>query len=87
MSNKDGSNLHERDELQPEHLNIKVTDNSPMVFKVKRSTKLEKLMNAFWDRQGKSPTLCDSYLRVRACLSRLEARRMASGTVASHRGV
>ncbi|KAF5121131.1 Ubiquitin-like protein SMT3 [Metarhizium anisopliae] len=56
MSNEDSSNLHERDELQPEHLNIKVTDNNnQMVFKVKRSTKLERLMNAFCDRQGKSP--------------------------------
>ncbi|KAJ9157308.1 hypothetical protein NKR23_g134 [Pleurostoma richardsiae] len=38
-----------------EHLNIKVTDNNNEVFfKIKRSTKLEKLMNAFCDRQGKS---------------------------------
>jgi hypothetical protein len=37
-----------------EHLNIKVTDNNNEVFfKIKRSTKLEKLMNAFCDRQGK----------------------------------
>ena len=36
------------------HLNIKVTDNNNEVFfKIKRSTKLEKLMNAFCDRQGK----------------------------------
>ncbi len=40
-----------------EHLNIKVTDNNNEVFfKIKRSTKLEKLMNAFCDRQGKSMT-------------------------------
>ena len=39
-----------------EHLNIKVTDNNNEVFfKIKRSTKLEKLMNAFCDRQGKDP--------------------------------
>ncbi|KAH7359096.1 ubiquitin-related domain-containing protein [Plectosphaerella cucumerina] len=39
-----------------EHLNIKVTDNNNEVFfKIKRSTKLEKLMNAFCDRQGKAP--------------------------------
>lgn len=38
-----------------EHLNIKVTDNNNEVFfKIKRSTKLEKLMNAFCDRQGKA---------------------------------
>lgn len=40
-----------------EHLNIKVTDNNNEVFfKIKRSTKLEKLMNAFCDRQGKNQT-------------------------------
>jgi len=39
---------------QSEHLNIKVTDNNNEVFfKIKRSTKLEKLMNAFCERQGK----------------------------------
>ena len=38
-----------------EHLNIKVTDNSNEVFfKIKRSTKLEKLMMAFCEIQGKS---------------------------------
>lgn len=38
-----------------EHLNIKVTDNNNEVFfKIKRSTKLEKLMTAFCERQGKS---------------------------------
>lgn len=38
-----------------EHLNIKVADNNNEVFfKIKRSTKLEKLMNAFCERQGKS---------------------------------
>lgn len=40
-----------------EHLNIKVTDNNNEVFfKIKRSTKLEKLMTAFCERQGKSLT-------------------------------
>ena len=39
---------------QSEHLNIKVTDgNNEVFFKIKRSTKLEKLMNAFCERQGK----------------------------------
>jgi len=41
----------------PEHLNIKVTDNQNEVFfKIKRSTKLEKLMAAFCERQGKAPS-------------------------------
>ena len=38
-----------------EHLNIKVTDNNNEVFfKIKRTTALAKLMNAFCERQGKS---------------------------------
>jgi len=38
-----------------EHLNIKVTDNNNEVFfKIKRSTQLKKLMDAFCDRQGKA---------------------------------
>lgn len=38
-----------------EHLNIKVTDNNNEVFfKIKRTTKLEKLMGAFCERQGKT---------------------------------
>ena len=40
-----------------EHLNIKVTDNNNEVFfKIKRTTALSKLMNAFCERQGKTPT-------------------------------
>ncbi|KAK6344457.1 hypothetical protein TWF696_008094 [Orbilia brochopaga] len=40
-----------------EHLNIKVTDNNNEVFfKIKRSTQLKKLMDAFCERQGKAPT-------------------------------
>jgi hypothetical protein len=40
---------------QSEHLNIKVTDNNNEVFfKIKRTTQLKKLMDAFCDRQGKS---------------------------------
>ena len=39
-----------------EHLNIKVTDNSNEVFfKIKRTTQLKKLMDAFCERQGKTP--------------------------------
>ena len=38
-----------------EHLNIKVTDNSNEVFfKIKRTTQLKKLMDAFCERQGKT---------------------------------
>ncbi|KKZ61993.1 hypothetical protein GX50_02432 [[Emmonsia] crescens] len=37
-----------------EHLNIKVTDNNNEVFfKIKRTTQLKKLMEAFCSRQGK----------------------------------
>ena len=44
-------------QAQPtEHLNIKVTDNNNEVFfKIKRTTQLKKLMDAFCERQGKSP--------------------------------
>jgi small ubiquitin-related modifier len=42
---------------QSEHLNIKVTDNNNEVFfKIKRTTALKKLMDAFCDRQGKNPS-------------------------------
>ena len=40
-----------------EHLNIKVTDNNNEVFfKIKKSTRLDKLMRAFCERQGKDTT-------------------------------
>lgn len=40
-----------------EHLNIKVTDNNNEVFfKIKRTTALKKLMDAFCERQGKAPS-------------------------------
>jgi len=43
----------------PEHLNIKVTDNNNEVFfKIKRTTQLSKLMNAFCERQGKQLSTC-----------------------------
>ncbi|RFU30005.1 hypothetical protein B7463_g6334, partial [Scytalidium lignicola] len=48
----------EKPEGQPvsEHLNIKVTDNNNEVFfKIKRTTALKKLMDAFCERQGKAP--------------------------------
>jgi len=48
-----------KDEAQPEHLNIKVTDNNNEVFfKIKRQTALGKLMQAFCDRQGKNIQSC-----------------------------
>lgn len=55
-THENGSPNAERNEAPAaEHLNIKVTDNNNEVFfKIKRSTKLEKLMNAFCERQGKS---------------------------------
>ena len=44
------------DQPPSEHLNIKVTDNNNEVFfKIKRTTALKKLMDAFCDRQGKDP--------------------------------
>jgi small ubiquitin-related modifier len=47
------------DEGHPEHLNIKVTDNNNEVFfKIKKTTHLSKLMNAFCDRQGKALNTC-----------------------------
>ncbi|KAH8675289.1 ubiquitin-like modifier [Xylariales sp. PMI_506] len=56
--NDNGSPSGERAEAPAggaEHLNIKVTDNNNEVFfKIKRTTKLEKLMNAFCERQGKN---------------------------------
>ncbi|EME49554.1 hypothetical protein DOTSEDRAFT_19990 [Dothistroma septosporum NZE10] len=55
-----GSPAGDKPEDQPqgatEHLNIKVTDNNNEVFfKIKRTTQLKKLMDAFCERQGKSP--------------------------------
>jgi len=46
-----------KSETQPEHLNIKVTDsNNEVFFKIKRTTQLKKLMDAFCERSGKAPT-------------------------------
>lgn len=40
---------------QTESLNIKVTDNdNELVFKMKKSTQMEKLMTAFCERHGKA---------------------------------
>lgn len=54
----DGAHRDEapKDAAAKEHLNIKVTDNNNEVFfKIKRTTQLKKLMDAFCDRQGKIP--------------------------------
>lgn len=41
----------------PEHLNIKVTDNnSEIFFKIKKTTQLKKLMDAFCERSGQHPS-------------------------------
>lgn len=56
MSDRGGSPGAPAEAPQPpsEHLNIKVTDgNNEVFFKIKRSTALLKLMNAFCERQGK----------------------------------
>ncbi|KAL1306961.1 hypothetical protein AAFC00_005598 [Neodothiora populina] len=52
-----GSPSNKPEEQAPsEHLNIKVTDNNNEVFfKIKRTTQLKKLMDAFCERQGKTP--------------------------------
>ncbi|EKV06115.1 Ubiquitin-like modifier SUMO, putative [Penicillium digitatum] len=50
------SNMSDKEGAAPptEHLNIKVTDNNNEVFfKIKRTTQLKKLMDAFCERQGK----------------------------------
>ena len=53
QSPRGGGNSEEQP--KSEHLNIKVTDNNNEVFfKIKRTTALSKLMNAFCDRQGKT---------------------------------
>ncbi|MCJ1338175.1 hypothetical protein MMC09_003460 [Bachmanniomyces sp. S44760] len=57
MSDQDqspGAGHKPEEPQQSEHLNIKVTDNNNEVFfKIKRTTALKKLMDAFCDRQGK----------------------------------
>ena len=56
-SPSDGGNQDDAPQPQSEHLNIKVTDNNNEVFfKIKRTTQLKKLMDAFCERQGKSFT-------------------------------
>ena len=58
MSDRDqspGAGGNAEEQPKTEHLNIKVTDNNNEVFfKIKRTTALSKLMNAFCERQGKN---------------------------------
>ena len=57
MSDNGSPTNKPEDQAQSEHLNIKVTDNNNEVFfKIKRTTQLKKLMDAFCERQGKTPT-------------------------------
>jgi len=57
MADQDQYDAGKPETPQPtEHLNIKVTDgNNEVFFKIKRTTQLKKLMQAFCDRQGKQP--------------------------------
>nr|POE74831.1 ubiquitin-like protein pmt3/smt3 [Quercus suber] len=58
-SQSPGGEKPEEPQPQTEHLNIKVTDNNNEVFfKIKRTTQLKKLMDAFCERQGKTPSSC-----------------------------
>ena len=58
MSDQGSPGLSKPEDAQPaEHLNIKVTDNhNEVFFKIKRTTALKKLMDAFCERQGKPPS-------------------------------
>lgn len=56
MSESNSPTNKPEDQAPSEHLNIKVTDNNNEVFfKIKRTTQLKKLMDAFCERQGKTP--------------------------------
>jgi hypothetical protein len=58
MSDQGSPGASKPEDAQPaEHLNIKVTDNhNEVFFKIKRTTALKKLMDAFCERQGKPPS-------------------------------
>ena len=59
MSDHEHSPAPEEQQKAAEHLNIKVTDgNNEVFFKIKRTTQLTKLMNAFCERQGKQLSTC-----------------------------
>jgi len=55
----DAGGAQNKEEGSSEHLNIKVTDaNNEVFFKIKKTTQLSKLMNAFCERQGKNLASC-----------------------------
>ncbi|KAI9308814.1 ubiquitin-related domain-containing protein [Cunninghamella echinulata] len=49
-------NIDKKENAASEHINLKVVgnDSNEVFFKIKRSTPLRKLMDAYCDRQGKS---------------------------------
>ncbi|KAF9585606.1 Small ubiquitin- modifier 1 [Lunasporangiospora selenospora] len=51
-----GEEAEKKPETSSEHINLKVVgaDSTEVFFKIKRSTQLKKLMDAYCDRQGKS---------------------------------
>ena len=58
-SQSPGGDRPEEPQPPTEHLNIKVTDsNNEVFFKIKRTTQLKKLMDAFCERQGKTLQSC-----------------------------
>ena len=58
-SQSPGGEPPQEQQQRSEHLNIKVTDNNnELFFKVKRTTQLKKLMDAFCERQGRSLSTC-----------------------------
>jgi small ubiquitin-related modifier len=59
-SNSPGANRPAEEPQQPGHINIKVADNNnnEVFFRIKRTTQLKKLMNAFCETQGKTTQSC-----------------------------
>ena len=58
-SNSPGADRPAEEPQRPGHINIKVADNNNEVFfKIKRTTQLKKLMNAFCETQGKATQSC-----------------------------
>ncbi|CAO3652249.1 unnamed protein product [Cunninghamella blakesleeana] len=58
--------VEKKENASSEHINLKVvgSDNNEVFFKIKRSTPLRKLMDAYCDRQGKSAGSVNSYMMV-----------------------
>ncbi|ORX45265.1 ubiquitin-like protein [Hesseltinella vesiculosa] len=57
MSDTQGKIEKKEPGASTDHINLKVVgaDNNEVFFKIKRSTPLRKLMDAFCERQGKAP--------------------------------